>query len=153
MACFGRGTDHGDHAVVVLGVGKADEVGDEVGNVLPVLGGVLDDTEFEGAVEVQRQAVLERLFTEQHVTLQEVAGDGVLGRPDNGQLFHFVGCGGHHDGTEGSEVDSNVKRLFGHGPTSVVSLMNHPLGDLRSAPRFTGVAIPCCMLWVKLGHA
>ena len=78
VACFGRGTDHGDHAVVVLGVGQADEVGDEVGNVLPVLGGVLDDTEFEGAVEVQRQAVLERLFTEQHVTLQEVAGDGVL---------------------------------------------------------------------------
>ena len=30
--------------------------------------------------------------------------------------------------------------------------MNHPLGDLASAPRFTRVAVPCCVLWIELRH-
>ena len=90
VAGFGRSTDDGDHTVVFLGVGKPDEVGDEVSDILSVLGCVLDDTEFEGAEKVQRQSILEGLVAKEHVSLQEVASDGVFGRTNDRQFFHFV---------------------------------------------------------------
>ena len=52
VACFSRSTDDGDNTVVVFGVGKADEVGDEVSDVFSVFWSVLDHTEFKRSVQV-----------------------------------------------------------------------------------------------------
>ena len=90
VTCLGWSTNNSDDTVVVLWIGKADEVGDKVSNVLSVFGGVLDHTELKRSVQIERQAVLQSLVSEENVSLEEVSSNRVLGGTNDRQLFDFV---------------------------------------------------------------
>jgi len=146
VAGLGGCTDDCHNAVVLLGVGQADEVGDEVGNVFTVFGRVLDDTEFKRAVQVESQTVLQRLVTEQDITLEEVSRNGVFGRTDDGQFFHFVTVGRDHHGTECPQIDSNVQRFVGHEIAYALHFMKGPLSQRDHNDREVAERAPKALL-------
>ncbi len=114
VAGFCGCTDNCDNTVVILGVGKTDEVRDEVSDVFAVFRRVFDDTEFKRAEQVECQAVLQCFMTEKDIALQEVSSNRVFGSTNNRQFFHFMTVGGDHHGAEGTQVDSNIQHVFCH---------------------------------------
>ena len=53
-------------------ISHLDQMGDEGCDVLPVLGCVLDHTQFERAEQFERQTILEGFLAKEHITLEEV---------------------------------------------------------------------------------
>ena len=75
---------------------------------------VLDDAEFKRTVQIESKAVFEGLVAKQHVSLEEISGNGVLGRTNDRQFFHFMTVGGHHHRAERPQINSNIQYIFRH---------------------------------------
>ena len=82
--------------------------------MLPVLGCVLDHTQFERAEQFERQTILEGFLAKEHITLEEVLRDRILRCSNHGEFDLLVFLTGHHHRTEGAQVDADVEDVVCH---------------------------------------